>query len=75
MRFKQGMVTNNKTGRSKDIIVDASPTSWKESMIGCFIIGLGISYLTNKAFRNGAKAYEEAEFKTLMDIDVVDLKD
>ena len=76
MRFKQGTVTNNRTGRSKDIIVEVSrTTSWKESMIGCFMIGLGIAYLTNKAFRNGAKAYEEAELKTLMDMDIVDLKD
>ena len=58
MRFKQGELCNNK-GQVKDIIVNASgTTSWKESMIGCFIIGLGIAYLTNKAFRNGAKAFD-----------------
>ena len=73
MRFKQGMITNNKTERSKDIIVNASrTTSWKESMIGCFMIGLGIAYLTNKAFRNGAKAFEEAEYKTMVDLGIIE---
>ena len=73
MRFKQGTVTNNRTGRSKDIIVEVSrTTSWKESMIGCFMIGLGIAYLTNKAFRNGAKAFEEAEYKTMVDLGIIE---
>ena len=72
MRFKQGELCNNK-GQAKDIIVNASgTTSWKESMIGCFIIGLGIAYLTNKAFRNGAKAFEEAEYKTMMDLGIIE---
>lgn len=76
MRFKQGTVTNNHTGRTKDIIVDASRTiSWKESIIGCFMIGLGIAYLTDKAFKNGAKAYEEAELKTLMDLGIIKSED
>ena len=71
MRFKQGELCNNK-GQVKDIIVDASPTSWKESMIGCFIIGLGIAYLTNKAFKNGTKAFEEAEYKTMVDLGIIE---
>ena len=76
MRFKQGTVTNNHTGRTKDIIVDASRTiSWKKSIIGCFMIGLGIAYLTDKAFKNGAKAYEEAELKTLMDLGIIKSED
>ena len=72
MRFKQGELCNNK-GQMKDIIVNASSaTSWKESMIGCFIIGLGIAYLTNKAFKNGAKAFEEAEYKTMVDLGIIE---
>lgn len=72
MRFKQGELCNNK-GQVKDIIVNASgTTSWKESIIGCFIIGLGIAYLTNKAFRNGSKAFEEAEYKTMVDLGIIE---
>lgn len=72
MRFKQGELCNNK-GQVKDIIVNASgTTSWKESMIGCFIIGLGIAYLTNKAFKNGSKAFEEAEYKTMVDLGIIE---
>lgn len=71
MKFTQGAITNTKTNITKDIVVEAKhSTSLKDTLIGCLFMSIGISYLTNKAFKNGSKAFEEAEYKTLSELDL-----
>ena len=70
MRFKHGVLCNNK-GKVKDIIVDADVNSFKELLIGGIIVGLGMSYLTRNAFERGVKAFEEAEYKTMVDLGII----
>lgn len=71
MMFKHGELCNDK-GKVKDIIVKADVNSFKESLIGCIIIGLGMSYLTRNAFKRGVKAFEEAEYKTMVDLGIIE---
>lgn len=66
-----GPITNPKTGKSKDIIVNAfTSKNLKDILIGGGIVLVGIGYLTLSAFKNGANAFEEAEYKTLEELDL-----
>ena len=68
IKFKQGRIGTYE-GESKDIEVKAlSANSMTETLIGVGLILVGVSYLTNTAFKNGSKAFEEAEYKTLDDL-------
>ena len=68
IKFKQGRIGTYE-GESKDIEVKAlSANSVTETLIGVGLILVGVSYLTNTAFKNGSKAFEEAEYKTLDDL-------
>lgn len=68
IKFKQGRIDTYEGG-SKDIEVKAlSANSVTETLIGLGFILVGVLYLTNTAFKNGSKAFEEAEFKTLDDL-------
>lgn len=71
MIFKHGELCN-KEGKVKDIIVDADVNSIKELLIGCLIVGLGMDYLTRRAFKRGVKAFEEAEYRTMVDLDIIE---
>lgn len=42
----------------------------KDILIGVGIVLVGIGYLTLSAFKNGANAFEEAEYKTLEELDL-----
>lgn len=71
IKFTRGGVTNPNTGEYKDIVVKAaSPVSLKDAMIGGFWLLAGITYLTVTAFKNGAKAMEDAELRALIDCDL-----
>ena len=68
IKFKQGRIGTYE-GESKDIEVKAlSANSVTETLIGVGLILVGVLYLTNTAFKNGSKAFEEAEYKTLDDL-------
>ena len=68
MKFKQGRVKHG-TSDWQDIIVTAkAPNKVKEVFIGGGLIVSGVVYLTYKAFRNGATAYDDAETEALMKI-------
>lgn len=70
--FKQGSITNPKTGDRKDIVVKAAaPNNLKDIVIGGGMVLAGIVYLTTTAFRNGSKKFEDAECKTLIDLDLM----
>lgn len=72
INFKQGSVTNPKTGVTKDIVVKAvAPNNLKDIVIGGGMVLAGIVYLTSTAFRNGSKTFEAAECKTFCDIDLM----
>ena len=64
-KHKRGAVENPITGERVDIIVDTKPNTFKECMIGVIIIGIGVTYLTMKAFENGSVAYEKGELAAL----------
>lgn len=65
IKFKQGSISNN-CGDTKDIIVKAvAPNKLKDIIIGGGAILVGIAYLTCTAFRNGSKAFDDAEIETL----------
>lgn len=71
IKFKQGSISNS-FGNTKDIIVKAtSPNKLKDIIIGGSAILVGIVYLTHTAFRNGSKAFDEAETKTLYDLGLI----
>lgn len=72
INFKQGSITSDATGETKDIIVKAvAPNTLKDALIGGGLVLMGIAYLTVTAFRNGSKALESAEFKTLNDLGLI----
>lgn len=71
IKSKFGPITNPKTGESKDIIVNALPQkSLKDIFIGGGIVMVGITYIALSTFRSGAWALEEAEYKTLEELDL-----
>ena len=71
IKSKFGPIRNTETGKEKDINVKAvSPNNFKDILIGGGIVLVGITYLTVSAFKNGAKAFEEAEYKVLEDLDL-----
>lgn len=64
-------ITNPRTGETKDIVVKAvTPNNLRDVLIGGGIVTIGLVYLTLSVFRNGARAFEEAEYKTLEDLDL-----
>ena len=66
INFKRGGVTNPETGVYKDIVVKAkAPNSLKDILIGGGMVLVGMTYLTVTAFKNGSKAFEDAELKAL----------
>lgn len=68
---KYGPITNPRTGETKDIVVKAvTPNNLRDVLIGGGIVTIGLVYLTLSVFRNGARAFEEAEYKTLEDLDL-----
>ncbi|MBS6180509.1 MAG: hypothetical protein KH921_06950 [Erysipelotrichaceae bacterium] len=71
IKSKFGPITNPKTGRSKDIVINAlSRESLKDILIGGGIVMIGIAYLTLSTFKNGARAFENAEYETLETLDL-----
>ena len=66
-----GPITNPKTGETKDIVVTALSTkNIRDFLIGGAIVLIGISYLALSAFKNGATAFEAAEYATLEALDL-----
>ena len=71
IKFTQGAITNM-NGEAKDIIVKAvSPNSLKDALIGGGIVLMGMAYLTITAFRNGSKAFENAEYQAMVDLGII----
>ena len=71
IKFKQGELKNMK-GTIKDIVVkSATPNKFKDMLIGGGIVLVGIAYLTTTAFRYGSEKFEEAEYKTMVDLDII----
>ena len=67
-----GPITNPKTGETKDIVVNTLPlTNAKDILVGGGIVLIGIAYLTLSTFKNGANAFEEAEYKTLESLNLI----
>ena len=72
IKSKFGPITNPQTEETQDIVVNA--LSWKslrDILIGGGIIMIGITYLTLSTFKNGALAFEEAEYKTLENLNLL----
>ena len=66
IKIKFGSIQNVKTGETMDIVVNAlSKNNVSDILIGYGIVLVGITYLSLTAFRNGAKAFDTAEYKTL----------
>lgn len=71
IKFKQGGLTNME-GTIKDIVVKAAtPNKFKDMLIGGGIVLVGIAYLTTTAFRYGSEKFEEAEYKTMVDLGII----
>lgn len=71
IKFKQGSITNPKTGITKDIMVTGKPNNVKEIIVGCGMVVAGIAYLTVNAFKHGSKAYEMAEVNTMESLELL----
>ena len=70
-KYKSGPITNISTHESKEIIAAISKTDAKDILIGCGIIAMGTAYLVITSFKNGAKAFELAEYNTLNDLKIL----
>ena len=72
IKFTQGDITNIDKRVTKDIVVKASaPNNLKEILIGGSLLMIGVAYLTYTAFRNGSRAFDEAETRTLEELDLL----
>lgn len=61
-----GPITNPKTGKSKDIVINPfNSNGVRDILIGSGIILIGISYVALSAFKNGANAFEQAEYDVM----------
>lgn len=71
IKFKQGELENME-GTIKDIVVkSATPNKFKDMLIGGVIVLVGIAYLTTTAFRYGSEKFEEAEYKTMVNLGII----
>lgn len=71
IKFKQGELENME-GTIKDIVVkSATPNKFKDMLIGGGIVLVGIAYLTITAFRYGSEKFEEAEYKTMVNLGII----
>lgn len=71
IKFKQGELKNME-GTIKDIVVkSATPNKFKDMLIGGGIVLVGIAYLTTTAFRYGSEKFEEAEYKTMVNLGII----
>lgn len=71
IKFKQGELKNME-GTIKDIVVkSATPNKFKDMIIGGGIVLVGIAYLTITAFRYGSEKFEEAEYKTMVNLGII----
>ena len=71
IKFKQGELENME-GTIKDIVVKAAtPNKFKDMLIGGGIVLVGIAYLTATAFRYGSEKFEEAEYKTMVNLGII----
>ena len=72
IKFKQGFITNPETGMTKDVVVKTvTPNNFKDILVGGGMVLIGITYLTVTAFRHGSEKFEEAELRTLSDLDLL----
>lgn len=72
INFKQGWIENN-DGVRKDIVVkSATPNTLKDALIGGGLVVAGLVYLTSTAFRNGSKGFSDAEYKTMVDLGIIE---
>lgn len=71
IKFKQGELKNME-GTIKDIVVkSATPNKFKDMIVGGGIVLVGIAYLTITAFRYGSEKFEEAEYKTMVNLGII----
>lgn len=73
IKFNCGWIGDSKTGEKKDIVVKAAaPNTFKDALIGGGLVLLGITYLTMTAFKNGAMKFDDAQWKTLEDLNLLE---
>ena len=71
IKFKQGELKNME-GTIKDIVVKSTtPNKFKDMIVGGGIVLVGIAYLTITAFRYGSEKFEEAEYKTMVNLGII----
>ena len=71
IKFKQGELKNME-GTIKDIVVkSATPNKFKDMIVGGGIVLVGIAYLTITAFRYGSEKFEEAEYKAMVNLGII----
>lgn len=70
MNFKHGSITNEE-GTTKPIIVNSAILKPKEFIIGGSLIMIGITYIMQKAFQNGVQGLEDAEYRTMVELDII----
>lgn len=71
MQFKQGWLRNNDGVKKEIIVKSALPNHVKDVLIGGSMVLIGIMYLTSTAFKNGSKAFERAEYQTMIDLGII----
>ena len=73
IKFKQSSLCKSDGSYGADVIVTAkSPVNVRDTISGGSLIVSGIIYLTVRAFKNGAMAYEVAELNALAKIGAID---
>lgn len=70
-KLDHGWIENPETGERKQIVVNVfNQKGIKNLLIGGGITIFGITYIAISQFRNGAYSYEEAEYKTLENLEL-----
>lgn len=77
MKFNYGSLGNYE-GAEAPIVINGPMFKRREIITGGLLLLLGLSYtlfgiesLTSNAFRNGVAAYEQAEYKTMVDLNLI----
>ena len=77
MNFNYGDLRNSE-GVEAPIVINGPRFKRREIITGGLLLLLGLSYtlfgiesLTSNAFRNGVAAYEQAEYKTMVDLNLI----
>ena len=71
-KFNCGQITNPETGKAADILVNPmSVDNIRDALIGGALILAGFAWTAARCFKNGADAYDNAEYAAFESLGLV----